>query len=128
MKKTILIAIAMALVTLMPSVAGAASPAIPEQFRGDWCTDEEEGDFLSPILHRCKTYSNTNFRIQAHTYGAINSNWDCTFTSINYNSGLNNRFARRSGQNCLLHMPSPPSIYTGWATEDLHANPITSNF
>jgi hypothetical protein len=42
--------------------------------------------FLSPILHRCETYSNTNFRIQAHTYGTITSNWTCTFTSINFNT------------------------------------------
>jgi hypothetical protein len=74
-------------IALVSSVAGAASPAIPEQFRGDWCTDEEEGDFLSPIMHRCKTYNDTSWRIQAHTYGSIKPKVACTFTSISFNTG-----------------------------------------
>jgi hypothetical protein len=62
--------------------ANAAPPSIPDQFRGDWCDDDEDATTLK--MHRCKTYSETNFRIGAHTYGAIKSNWDCTFTSINF--------------------------------------------
>jgi hypothetical protein len=64
-------------------VASAVSPSIPQQFRGDWCVDNVE--FPSPIMDRCKTYSDTNFRITAHNYGGIKSNWTCTFTSIKYN-------------------------------------------
>jgi hypothetical protein len=66
----------------MPLPASAASPTIPEQFRGDWCNDDAEASVLT--MHRCKTYNNTNFRITAHSYGAIKSNWDCTFISINF--------------------------------------------
>ena len=68
---------------LLPLPASAASPTIPEQFRGDWCFDDNDNSFL---LHRCKSYSDTNFRIAAHKYGVIKSNWDCTFTSINFNT------------------------------------------
>jgi hypothetical protein len=74
--KTILATLALA---LMVTGASAASPTIPKQFRGDWCGAEDES---TTDMHRCKTYSNTNFRIKAHTYGAIKSNWTCTFTSI----------------------------------------------
>ena len=66
---------------LLPLPASAASPTIPEQFRGDWCFDNDDNSFL---LHRCKSYSDSNFRITTHSYGAIKSNWDCTFTSINF--------------------------------------------
>ncbi len=62
------------------SAAYAASPTIPEQFRGDWCGGEE-----SLTMHRCKTYSDTNFRITPHTYGPVKSNWTCTFTAIYFN-------------------------------------------
>jgi hypothetical protein len=66
----------------LPLPASAASSTIPEQFRGDWC---DEGTDATPLtMHRCKTYSDTNFRITARSYGAIKSNWDCTFTSINF--------------------------------------------
>jgi hypothetical protein len=69
---------------LRPLPANAASPTIPEQFRGDWCDDDANASVN--IMHRCKTYSNTNFRITANSYGTIKSNWDCKFTSINFNS------------------------------------------
>jgi hypothetical protein len=68
---------------LLALPANAASPTIPEQFRGDWCDDDAGASVLT--MHPCKTYSNTNFRITARSYGAIKSNWDCTFTSINFN-------------------------------------------
>jgi hypothetical protein len=68
---------------ILPVFANAASPTIPEQFRGDWCDDS--ADAPTSIMHRCKTYGDTNFRITARSYGAIKSNWDCSFTSINFN-------------------------------------------
>jgi hypothetical protein len=54
----------------------------------------------------------------------LNFNPSCSCTMTQTKQSL----ARRSGQNCLLHMPSPTLIYAGWETEDLYANPITSNF
>jgi hypothetical protein len=89
---------------LLPLSASAASPTIPEQFRGDWCNDDAEASVL--VMHRCKTYSDTNFRITAHNYGVIRSNWDCTFTSINFNpnDGRDNVRAVSTDSLCVRDM------------------------
>ena len=69
-----------ALCLCFPVAAIAASASLPKQFRGDWCGGEDGGYLMRP----CASESDTNFRISAHTYGAIKSNWTCTFTSIGF--------------------------------------------